>query len=304
MNYIIKQKSVIFEIPLSDYLGKRYFRRFDPETKKYGEQQEKRIESLQEYEEKLSDNFQGFWKWAKYALEKEYINRQEAINHLKSLPEKYTDEEISLFSEELDNSIIRAAEDAMIQSYQDEWFAKFRRLTQERIDSDLSDALDGVSYKLLDRVDDKYYFTDRAESNHLRLEISKAEIKKWITENNASAAEEYKTAEDMAAYFADYVLNYDRKPIDTDHIDYYGTMGDYNEWLNCFKDYEEVSGRIDDHRKVEAAKIDNYNALLEYYAGQIKPLKDYLNKYHNDIEFKKSINRNLDSVTAIIVKKI
>jgi hypothetical protein len=298
MNYTIKQKSVIFELPLSDYLSKRYFRKFNPETKTRGEQQEKWIKSLQEYEEDLFERISDFWQEAKDALEKEYINRQEAIDYLKTLPEKYTDKEIALFSEDLDNSIIRAAENARNQSCQDEWLTKFRRLTQERIDADLSDALDGIKYNLIDRINDKDYFNTRAEADHLRLEISKAEIKKWLANNVTD------TDANNIGYFADYALDFDRKPIDIDYIDHYSTMGDYDEWLSLFKHYKEVAGQIDDYRKTEAAKINNYSALLEFYAGQVKPLKDYLNKYHKDIEFKKSINRNLDSVKAIIVKKI
>jgi hypothetical protein len=81
-------------------------------------------------------------------------------------------------------------------------------------------------------------------------------------------------------------------------------MGDYDEWLSCFKDNEDISGAIDDYRKEEADKVDNYNALLEYYADAVKPFMDYLRKYHTDNELKQSIDRSLKSIKAVIVKKI
>jgi len=289
MNYTKTQKSIIFEIPLSDYFGKRYFRKWDAKKMQAGERQEKWIESAQEYEEKLFENFESFSPYIGDADLADYI--EPAKYYLLTL--HYTPAEIEQFNGELKQDIRRALSDAKDQSYQDEWLKKFFKETQKQIKADLSDALPDIKYKLIDRLDAEDYFTTRAEAEFLRLEIAKSEVKKWLAANRPDDIKD----PDYIDIFGDYALDYERKPINTEYIDYYGTMGNYDGWLDCFKDNQETTGAIDEYRKQEADKQNNFERASLELKSQFAAIAEYNQRY---LKNNAKISRQIGALKSVI----
>lgn len=309
MNYTNKKQSVIFELPLAGYLGDRPTYKteniYTPEEFKnagayngrvyhdrHGWKSEEEakaqgfynkpirvrngsqsITTLQEKEENLLDSFDSFWEY----VEVEPDDIKEAREYL--IGKGYTPEELDQFADELKTDIHRAKADAYNQNHQDEWFKKYRKLTQEKIIDDLSDALSGIDYKLIDQLDADDYFKTRAEANHLRLEIKKADIKKWLKDNNYYIKEAGSNYVDDADYFAEMALDFNRKEIDLEQVDYYGTLGSYDGWLEYFFDYEETAGTIDSYRLDETSKINNLERASLEAKPHLEAIESYINKY-------------------------
>lgn len=291
MLYTINEanKSVIFEIPLHDYLGKGY--RYNHEMKKRDSYP---LNSLQDYEENFFDNFQD--DYFGYITD-DQVNDclPEATAYLTA--KGYTQAEIDLFSDDLSHYIKIAMSDAWRLSYEAEWLEKFYDKTQEQIDKDLADALPNTPYTLLDDITQQEYINDRFESDHLRLEISMLNIDIWFKNN----LNEYNvTDSDFADQFIDNALDYDRKPINTEYIDPYGTLGNTNDWLECFNDSQEVSDKIDSHRQEEQSKLNNYELASVNLKSSLKEISDYVATYLPAEPKATKIKRQIKALESII----
>ncbi len=211
----------------------------------------------------------------------------------------YTAEEIDLFKEQLEDDIERAKADAFDDNYRKQWFEKYLKLTQEHIIDDLDDALDGIDYKLIDQLDADDYFKERAEADHLKLEISKANIKQWLKDNDPENDAE-KQPESYIDYFADYALDFDQKEIDLEYVDYYGTLGDFDGWLEYFTDYNEITGLIDTYRLDEASKINNLERASLEAKPHLEAIDQYIAKYIDQEPAKTKITRQIKALKSII----
>lgn len=281
-----QKKSVVFEIPLSDYLGKGS--RYDRETKKHDSYP---LNSLQDYQENFFDNFQDYTDITDKEMRE---NLPEATATL--LAKGYTQAEIDMFSDELNSSIKRAMSDAWRYSYEAKWLKKFYRLTQEQIDKDLASSLPNTPYKLLDSIDDKEFQSQQTDQEYLRLEILIADINSWSLNNGCSLEGE----DDLIEAFTNELLDYDRQPINAEHVDYYGTMGDCDEWLECFNDSQEVSNKIDSYRKSEADKLNNYELASVNLKSSLQEIKDYTDKYLPNEPKATKIKRQIKALESII----
>ena len=284
-----QKKSVIFQLPLYDYLGKGY--RFNHETKKRDSYW---LNSLQNYEEDFFDNFQDYY-YGYITDDQVDENKDEATATL--LAKGYTQAEIDLFSDELNESIKRAMSDAWRSSYESEWLKKFYAMTQKQIDQDLADALPSTPYKLLDDITTQDYINDRFEADHIRLEIYMSEITLWLYNNGYV---DLSSTDDYIDHFVDNALDYDRNPINTEHVDYYGTMGDCDDWLECFNDSQEVSYKINSYRKSEADKLNNYELASVNLKSSLQEIKDYTDKYLPNEPKATKIKRQIKALQSII----
>lgn len=66
----------------------------------------------------------------------------------------------------------------------------------------------------------------------------------------------------------------------------------------------EIDNLIIERAAAELAKVNNYVDLLAVYAGAVKPLIEYLDKYINEADTVAAIKRQLNSAKSIITKKI
>lgn len=282
-------QSVIFEIPLHDYLGKGY--RYNHEMKKRDSYP---LNSLQDYEENFFDNFQD--DYFGYITD-DQVNDclPEATAYLTA--KGYTQAEIDLFSDDLSHYIKIAMSDAWRSSYEGEWLEKFYDKTQEQIDKDLADALPNTPYTLLDDITQQDYFSTRFESDHLRLEIFTSEITLWLYNNGYV---ELSSTDAYIDHFVDNALDYDRSPINTEYIDPYGTLGNTNDWLECFNDSQEVSDKIDSHRQEEQSKLNNYELASVNLKSSLQAITDYTNTYLTNEPKATKIKRQIKALESII----
>lgn len=282
-------KSVVFEIPLSDYLGKGS--RYNCTTKQSTEYW---LNSLQNYEANLFDNFIDNF---------DYITDDQVDDNIPEatavlLAEGYTQEEINLFDDELKLDIKRAMSDAWHSSYEGEWLKKFYHQTQKQIDKDLADALANTPYKLLDDISTQEFINDRFEADHLRLEIAMSDITTWLSDHDLA---EYIEDKDFADYFADNALDFTRKPINIEYIDYYGTLGDYDEWLSCFKDYhDDMMTAIDNYRQDEKDKLNNYELAAVNLKPHLEAIGDYVANYLPTEPKATKIKRQINALKSVI----
>jgi len=327
MNYQEKKDKVIFELTLSGYLGKEDnyitskiftdddFKKSDHASGVYEDgygwktkQQAKEqgllnkvirkkngyelIDNLQSKKEELFESHNSFYEY----ISDDNIDeaKEEAIKYLKI--EGFTDEEIESHAETLKTDLRRALADAYDGNYQNEWFTKYRKMTQKNIDKSIADQFDGL-YKLLDDITNADYFRERAESKFLRLEISKKEIKEWLKKNYPDDAKQ----EDYIDLFVENCLNYiDAKEINIEYIDHYRSMGSTDGWIDYFKDYNDIESEIKDFRKDEQEKVNN----LERASLELKPkfeaISKYVNKYITKEPAKTKITRQIGALKSIM----
>ena len=288
MDYTMKKDHVIFELPLSDYFGKS--KRYNYKTKS---REDYWINSVQDYEESIFDNFDSYMSMDEI---NQYYSPKQADQYL--LKKGYKKEEIDLFRDQLNSDILRACADAKNSSYQYEWLKKFFKYTQEQINNDLSDNLGSIDYKLLDRLDDDDFKRNRTDQKFLRLEINKKAIKDWLKDNYQG--ENWHNESEYIDYFHDYALDFTRKPINTEYIDRYGTLGDCDDWLTYFQDFEETSAKIDEYRKNEADKIDNAERASLELKNNLMEIDRYTAKYFTKKETREKIARQVSALKSVI----
>jgi len=328
MNYTNKKQSVIFELPLAGYLGQRPIYKMEniytpEEFKNAGKDNGRVYHDRHGWKSEEEAKAQGYYnkpirirngsEYITTAQQKEEylfdhdsfsgsieINDQElgeARDYLKA--EGYTAEELDLFKEQLEDDTKRAKADAFDDNYRKQWLEKYLKLTQEHIIDDLDDALSGINYKLIDQLDADDYFKERAEADHLKLEISKANIKQWLKDNDPENDAE-KQPENYIDYFADYALDFDQKEIDLEYVDYYGTLGDFDGWLEYFTDYNEITGLIDTYRLDEASKINNLERASLEAKPHLEAIDQYIAKYIDQEPAKTKITRQIKALKSII----
>ena len=304
MNYTIKKDDIIFELPLYPYLGTRRIRSYNKETKSYGEWHIENINTMQGYEEYIFETFDCDYDIAEdlddiYSFNK---NDNESYKYLKF--EGYFKKEIELFQDVLFNDYRRALNDAYNNSYQSEWFNKFMEMTQEKIDDDLDDNIPELNFKLLDRLTDANYFSKRSDKDHLRLKISKKDLKAYMKKNKDDYGHDalYSEKNDFIDFFVDYALDFNCSPINTKYVDYHGTMGNSDDWLECFKDCNEIENTIINHRKAEKLKVNSIKELSTYAIPKINDIINYTNNYINNKTINTKIIRQLKSISSLLNK--
>jgi len=299
MNYTNTKTSVIFQIPLSDYFGQTSGRRYNKETKEWTSAKYW-INSIQDWEESSWDNFESFYSYIDLKDYSQYYDLIEAEKYLIS--RGYTQEEIDAFRSTLEADQVRALADARDASYHAEYSQKLYKMIMEQARADLDNALGSLPFRLLDDITNQDFQRNKTDQEYIRLEINKADIRDLLKKEGhlEGLTREDQNSLSLIDIFQDNYLDYSRRPVDQEYIDRYGSLGDSDDWLECFQNYNEISAEIDAHRLDEAAKIDN----LERAALELKPQLDaaaaYIDKYIKKEPAKTKINRQIGALKSVI----
>lgn len=287
MNYTTKKQSVIFELSLIGYLGERKIYRYNEETKRRERIGREYIISVQEKEEDLFDTDLNFYEYI--GVEDEH--EEEAKKYLTS--KNYTPAEIELFSETLKSDIKKALNDAKESSYMTEWLTEYYTLTQKNIEDSISKYI--RDFIMIDSLIDDEFKHSRTDQEYLRVEITKEVIKEYLKSENLKIDADY--IETFISNTFDYLS---AKEINTEYIDYYGTMGDYDGWLDYFKDYNEIESEIEAYRKDEADKIDNAERASLELKLILNEIDRYAAKYFTKEPTRQKIARQVTALKSVI----
>jgi len=290
MNYNTKKTKVIFDLTLAGFLGKIDIFKYNEETKRREKIGTKSIESVQEKEEELFDSFDPY----NLDMEPEDNEKEEAKRYL--LSKGYSAEELEEFKDTLITDIQRAKNDAFNSNYQSEFLKKYLQMTQGNIKQAVDDCIliDGidVNYKFIDKLDNPDF--DK-EQKFLRLEIEKQLIKDLLKKEGQEITKNY--IDDFVEYF---FVNLSAKEINIEYVDYYGSMGHYSDWLEYFEDYNEIETEIDNHRKEEAEKRNNFERASLELKPTFEKIEKYIDKYIDKEEPKQKIKRQIGALKGVI----
>lgn len=279
----IKKNKVIFDVPFSIYL-----------LSNHTSNGKQTSDTLQQFEEYLFDNFESHGPYIDKSYF-EYIEPEEATDHLKKTI-KATKKELDLFSSEIDDDILRALSDAKDQNYQDEWLLEYIKQLEEKMLKDLPENAT-LKTSLLES-DGKINF-DIFENEFFQVEVNKSQAIKDQKENSGLDYDDY-TEEEILQEYEDDFLTVDMQELNTEFIDYYGTLGYCDNWLDYFKDNSESSELIEDYRKDQQEKQTNPERLKKDMQNLIAPAIQLLKDHKKNATLKNNLNRNLQSIKKIV----
>jgi len=278
-------KSLSLLIPLDKFTYK--ISKYNHQTK---ERSQHWAETLQEVEEWLWDNLQYPEFSYKDIAESDLETAKKYIRDTYH----YTDAQIEDNLDTLKNDIIHAYSDAWACSYQDEWIKKYQKILDEQIIKTLNENNLPITYKMADTKTGKT--TDEKWDADAILVYDPKNI---ITRDALLMLYPYSDGEELSnEELADAIIdNLDCYNMEQqlEHIDYYGSLGDTNDWFNCFKDYEETSTEIKNN-------ITEKPNLKHHIDTNINDIRNFLSLYITDNTLKQSIERNLNSIEAIITR--
>lgn len=282
-----KKQSFIFKIDLDNFFGKSF---------NTGNYRDNQITSIQDYEESLLDNFESFGNYIDLEEYQKYYKLEEAEEYL--IKKGYKQEEIDLFRPTLESDLSRALGDAKDASYQYEYSQKVYSAIQEAIEKHLADILEGIDYRILEDLTDKGFQSSKIDQDHIKIKISREQALKLLLDNFNK--EDIKTDNDIEDYLAEYMALNSASSINYEYIDYYGTLGDSNEWLEYFKDYNEIEDEIDNYRKDEADKLNNIERASLELKPAIENISNYIDSYIKIEPAKTKIKRQINALKSVI----
>lgn len=324
MIYTKNKESIIFQIPLSNFLGStRKYKYIDKpiidfsNSKEYngraysekngcwysldeakeadiigktykakGDQYTYHFESLQDFEQDIQDNFYG----QEWYIEPDADQIDEASAYL--IKQGYTANEINLFSDDLKQDVKRALNEAFEGNYFNEWFNQYRSMLASEIDEQF-DEIEGA--KAIDDVSSKEFEWDQEFFN---VSIPIETIKDYYKDDDD--ARKWTENELIDEYIFDVVSQVSGK-VDIEYVDHYGSLGSTDGWLkNSFSDFNEVSTMIDNYRIDEANKINNFERLSIEANENLKKVDEYIEKYINKKEKKEKIKRQIKALENVI----
>jgi hypothetical protein len=259
--YRIKNNDVIFKIPLSDVLHDN-------------------LKSIQELEEWLFDNFESYSLYIDKSYI-QYINKDEAINYL--INQGYTNEEIKENDECLEDNILTAMVYAKDDSYQCEWIKEYEKILEEAIEGSLDD-----NQKLITSIENIGF-----DDEYFEIKVKKSVI---LDDYNDKMYNDYTEDEKIELYYEDFSF----RGVNMENIDRYGTLGNFDEWLDYFKEDEDVSVLIDKQRKDDNERKTCKKRLKKDIADITNKALKILEYHEKNQELKNNIYRNLKSIQKIV----
>lgn len=168
-----------------------------------------------------------------------------AIDYLKQ-KKKVSNEDIQeFFITTIKEDIVRACADSFRDSYILEAFDWVKDRVPKSIDKSLEE-LNIKEYQIL-----YYSIEDKTLHNELKYNSVTARIYFSNKELTRIKKEDY-TNKDLTSdeIIDDLQENFNAYGLNWEHFDYYGTRGDYNNWLSYFKEYNEVEALIDEAKEI------------------------------------------------------
>ena len=164
---------------------------------------------------------------------------------------KISAKELSKWNDEISDEIIKACVYAYENSYMTELFDYWKNEVNKKVNEIIKDYFPDIKCKIMfySSEDNTLHNEIKYNTNCIRLYISKnAESIKFFANELQSI---YNREEIKGEYFSEAIQEYFEREVYTKsykinlkYFDYYGTKGDYDEYMEYFKEYEEVSYSI------------------------------------------------------------
>jgi len=173
----------------------------------------------------------------------------EAINYIikkTNIERKNLNEHI----EEIKNHIMWSCDDAYRNDYINKMFKYTDEAIKNKININIIDEFNIENYQIL-------YYSDEDNTLHDEFKYNTSEIRvyyKYSEINNIRKVLEWKDYSNQEIIVnIEYEINI--TPINYEYFYRYETIANYDEWLEYFKDYEEISFNILNNRKKQANRI-------------------------------------------------
>lgn len=223
---------------------------------------------------------------------------------LKNTLKKQNKIKLKDYQDEIESDITRAARSAWEASYQDEWIKKCYSLLYDAILKTACAATDDNSPTVEMLTEDKKWITLPAE---ITPDIWEAEsVRFHTTAERVNALNDFTNMIDDVQDLADELTAYKSGTLDPykitssqyEGIDYYGTLGNDDDWMLNYKEEEETSARIIADVEEEQAKHGNADYLLAQISKSTADIRQVLAEYAEDKQYTEQILRAVGSIEA------
>lgn len=276
---------------------------------KYNEE----YDTLQSFQENF---FTNGWNGMDYSTLEytmtEYMQdeREQATNliikhlpsNLKHLTPSHLNDEP--YKEHIDRAFVCAMDSAYMNSYIDEYTEKYKRLAFENLEKLLDHLY--INTKKLSLYTEKSKYIEESttkikdlsdidrpeiwDTTHIQITLTKPEAIKIANDFNTynEPMTMKNTSDDIADYVYDAIMDeLSTTYVDTEHIDRYGSLGDYDNTLEVFEDnhlhdaIEEITNTATIEAQEQDATQELHDAIQHstlfdtvepYYLGQTDPL--------------------------------
>jgi hypothetical protein len=162
---------------------------------------------------------------------------------------KISEKELNQYNEQIEDDIITSCAYAYESSYLYELFKYFISHAQDKVKEIADDLFPNIKYKIA-------YYSSEDKSLHSEAKYNTDEIRIYVSKNNATIKflnnelnnfELWEIKDDFSASLDEYFqsnISYSYYKINLEYFDRYTARGDYDDYLECFKDYNEVEYAI------------------------------------------------------------
>lgn len=285
----MNKEKITIDIDLSSYFGEHH--------------EQVCINSLQEYEEWLFNNFESYHQYIDINEVATYYDDYNNVYTYLKKEIKATKEEIELFKDTINSDIHRSMAYAKDQSYQDEWIQKYITLLVETIEEDAKNILNTFpSAELIEPFSSND--TKKWDITSIQIIVDKQELSDYFLKEekeNYNYSQGDEKDNDILQEYLQEIFEYDQSgAINIDHIDYYGTLGDYDDYMQYFIDYNDCIQEIKDYREEEKAKINSTKKMLEENSHYIEKISKYNDEYIKDESINQKIKRQIIALKKVI----
>jgi hypothetical protein len=182
-----------------------------------------------------------------------YYNFSEAIEILKKAG--FSDKEINANIEELQNEYLRS----LSAAYSNDYECKAIDYAINHIEKIAIDCEADAVIWLRDNKPCYWY-----EANEVRFCFTQKTIKKigydliWDYAESKAQFEQAIRNGELTGEIAEYIDNEAKTKIDWSHFDYYGTVADYDNWLEYFEKDSEAIYILKQYRQAQADKVKKH----------------------------------------------
>jgi len=147
---------------------------------------------------------------------------------------------------------LKACSDSYCDNYINEAFNKVKGIIKDKIEELISDNSLNNQILYYSNEDKTLHSEFMYNSDYIRVYAPKKVWAKWIKKE----FDDYTFEEGLAEI--PYTINLKDYAVNWEYIDYYGTMGHYDNWLEYFTEYNEVGDNILAEAKRKQSKTKAY----------------------------------------------
>ena len=173
----------------------------------------------------------------------------EALTHLRKVTRV---NKLNSYIEDIKSDILRACSDSYCDNYIHEAFNKVKGIIKDKIEELISDNSLNSQILYYSNEDKTLHSEFMYNSDYIRVYAPKKVWAEWIKKE----FDDYTFEEGLAEI--PYTINLKDYAVNWEYIDYYGTMGHYDNWLEYFTEYNEVGDNILAEAKRKQSKTKAY----------------------------------------------